>query len=99
MMNDEFQIPENAILFADSNRGQYIPRYFAEVVRRELVTGVEEEDYNILLDGPDHELYDDVWCGVLDSAVIKHPTLGDCYLYQDGDLWIIPKDQPLKEEE
>lgn len=98
-MSVEFELPENSLLYADDCRGIYIPQYFAQSIKRDLVTGIEEEDYKILEAGPDHELYWDVWDGILQEAVIKHPTWGDCYFYQDGCLWIIAKEQPEKEDE
>lgn len=88
---DEINL-ELAELFADSARGVYIPQFFAESVRRDLVTGVDQEQWDILESGPDHELYWDVWCEVTDGATLHHPNLGECYLYQDGDLWIVPQE-------
>lgn len=80
-----------AELFADANRGVYIPQHFAQAVTRELVTGVSDEDYATLTRGPDDEWYWETWERVLDHARLAHPTLGECYLHQDGDLWIVPK--------
>jgi hypothetical protein len=85
-----------ASLFADSSRGVYIPQYFAENVRREYVSGVSDEDYATLKAGPDHEHYWDAWADVLDNAKIMEPKVGECYLHQDGDLWVVPVE---KEEE
>ncbi len=39
--------------YADSARGIYIPQFFAESVKRECVSGVSEEDWNILESGPE----------------------------------------------
>jgi hypothetical protein len=79
-----------ATLFADSARGVYIPQCFATDVRRELVTGVSDEDYKVLEAGPDHEHYWEAWQDVLDNATIQDPKLGECYLHHDMDLWIVP---------
>jgi hypothetical protein len=88
------------ILFADSARGQYIPQYFATEVKRELVTGLEPDDWTILETGPDHELYWDVWIGVCDSAVVTNPDNGIKYtLHQDGDLWLVPEGMEWSEAE
>ena len=81
-----------AELFADSARGIYIPQHFAEAVKREHVSGVTAEDWETLEAGPDAEHYWAIWDRVLNSATIQHPTLGACYLWQDGDLWIVPHD-------
>lgn len=81
---------ENAYLFADEARGIYIPQHFAEAVTREYVTGVTDEDYSILEDGPENEAYWDVWMDVLLKAEITRPDGSKYLLYQDGDLWIVP---------
>jgi hypothetical protein len=83
---------ENAELFCDGASGIYIPQRFAQEVTRKFVTGVSEEDYAVLEAGPDHEHYWDAWADVTDNAQINHPELGECYLYQDGDLWVVPKE-------
>lgn len=77
------------LLFADS-RGVYIPKEFAETINREFVTGVSAEDYRILMAGPEHTDYWDAWADVCDNATITDPKLGECKLYQDGDLWLVP---------
>lgn len=90
-MDDEFLLPENSYLYAADNRGVFIPQFFAQSVKREFVEGVSEEQYNVLLAGPDHEHYWEVWTEVLDRATINDPDVGPSYLYQDGDLWVVPK--------
>jgi hypothetical protein len=88
---DDFKVDlAKATLFADSNRGQCIPQFFAQTVKRECVTGVSDEDYKILEAGPDHELYLDAWINVLDNATISDPINGACYLHHDEDLWVVP---------
>lgn len=82
-----------ATLFADSNRGIYIPQYFAQTVNRAAVTGVSDEDYKVLEAGPEHAEYWDAWADVSDNAEINDPVHGKCYLYQDGDLWVVPSDE------
>ena len=91
MENDNFL--ENAELFASDHRGIYIPQFFAQAVFREAVQGVSDEQYAVLEAGPDHEHYWDVWDEVLGAAVINHPVLGACTLWQDGDLWVVPAGQ------
>lgn len=91
MIDDDGPDLNNAELFLDSHRGVYIPRDFAQSINRKLVTGISEENYQVLASGPDHELYWETWDRVLDRAVIKHPEKGECYLFQDGDLWVVPR--------
>jgi hypothetical protein len=78
------------IHYASDRHGVYIPKYFAESIRRDRVRGVDAEQFDILLAGPDHEHYWDVWTEVLDNATV----VGDeCTysMYQDGDLWLVPE--------
>lgn len=84
---------ENAILYADSSRGVYIPQYFAESVKRECVTGIFGDDLQTLLDGPtlDNEWYWDAWNDTINAATVTDPDTGIEYgLWQDGDLWLVP---------
>lgn len=75
------------ILYADSNRGQYIPQFFAESIKREFVTGLSDSDYQDISD-PDCEWYWDNWDRVLNNAVIT--IEGHTYtMYHDGDLWLV----------
>lgn len=88
-----FDIPESAICYADSARGQYIPQYFAESVKRECVSGISPVQFAILRHGPEDEFYWDVWHEVESSAIVTDPDSGIEYtLYQDGDLWLVPAD-------
>lgn len=88
-----FDLPDTAILYADSARGVYIPQHFAESIKREHVTGVTSEEWDILESGPDTEWYWDTWSSVEQNARITHPETGIVYtLYQDGDLWLVPED-------
>lgn len=92
-----FDLPDAAILYADSARGVYIPQHFAESIKRECVTGVSDEDWNMLALDPNDEntpeYYWDVWNDVEQNARITCPNTGIVYtLYQDGDLWLVPED-------
>ena len=80
--------PEIELLFDDAS-GIYIPQRFAQEIDREAVTGVSEEDFEILND-PDHEFYWDAWADVLDTAIITDIHGTQYTLYQDGDVWLIP---------
>ena len=92
MCDDNEPSLERAVLFADSNRGVYIPQHFAQAVNRAYVEGIDAYCWLTLESGPDNGDYWDVWATVLDNAKINHPELGQCYLYQDGDLWIVPRE-------
>lgn len=78
-----------ADLYACDSRGIYIPQYFAESCKREMVHGVSAETWATLEAGPDHEFYWDAWDDVMRDAKIRTPDGQEGFLYQDGDLWII----------
>ena len=85
----------DVILYADSSRGVYIPQYFAESIKRELVTGVSDQDWKDLeLDpyGEDSENYWWAWESVLDNARV-HYNGKEYLLFQDGDLFLISEDE------
>ena len=50
---------------------------------------MSEDDAEILLDGPDHELYWDTWDHVLGTAYYLADDGRRFTLWQDGDLWAI----------
>jgi len=89
-MDDEIDL-SNAELFATDSRGVYIPQYFAETVLRQYVTNVTDWQWLQLEAGPHSEHYWDAWTSVLDNARLTTPQGVEHYLYQDGDLWVIPK--------
>lgn len=78
------------ILFND-HHGQYIPRMFAEDCSpAETHWHYDEDDRQILLQGPDHELYWDTWDDVLNTAYYLDPNDGRKFtLMQDSDLFAI----------
>ena len=84
---------ENAILYADSSRGVYIPQYFAETIKRECVKGLTDLCWSDLRDANaiDNGYYLETWERVLNNAIVTDPNTGIEYaLYQDGDLWLVP---------
>jgi hypothetical protein len=85
------------ILLFDSARGVYIPRDFANEIKRECVTGIDAETFATLEAGPDHESYWDAWSDVLDRATL---TIGgsEYTLQQDGDLWALCVERMTDEE-
>ena len=86
---------QEIILYADSSRGVYIPQYFAESIKRELVTGVTDQDWKDLgLDpyGEDSEILWQTWTKFLDSARVHHNGK-EYLLFQDGDLFLISEDE------
>lgn len=89
-MDDELDLSD-ALLYLSDSRGVYIPQNFAQQTKRECVTGIDDDDWNYLLAGPDHECYWDAWCVVCDDAIVTDPNTGIRYsVYQDGDCWLVP---------
>jgi hypothetical protein len=90
--------PEPMLYLSDA-RGVYIPRDFAAGTRRDCVTGISDDDWQILSDGPDGEVYWDAWDAVCSDATVTDPDSGTRYtLYQDGDLWLVPEGMEFDED-
>ena len=87
-----YNLPETAILYASDRHGIYIPQYFAESIKPDCLSGVSGEDMASLLAGPGHEFYLDAWCCVCSTAKITDSNGVTYYLWQDGDLWLVPTD-------
>lgn len=73
------------IIYADASRGIYIPQFFAESSVDDWT--IEAADREILLAGPEHPLYWDVWSDVLEYASFVDSDGREWRLYQDGDLF------------
>ena len=89
-MDNEINL-ENAILFVDSNCGVYMPQRFAMIIARNCISGVSDEDFKILLGGPDSEYYWEIWEDVLNNAIITEDTESrtQYFLHMDEDLWLV----------
>jgi len=77
-------------LLVSDAMGVYIPQIFARFDFTNW-TGIDQEDIEILLRGPDHpesENYWDAWHMVYINAVHTDPHGNRWCLHQDGDLWI-----------
>ena len=95
-------IPDSAMLYLSDAHGVYIPQNFAELTKRECVTGVSDSDWECLLIGPTmkNEWYWEAWQSVLNSARVTEPKTGVIYtVYQDGDCWLVPVDAVWECEE
>ena len=86
---------QEIIIYADSSRGAYIPQFFAESIKRELVTGVTDQDWkDLTLDpyGEDSGILWETWTKFLDNARVHHNGK-EYLLFQDGDLFLISEDE------
>lgn len=79
------------ILFLSDVRGVYIPRDFAESIRRECVEGVDAKTWETLEAGPDHEWYWEAFEDVMRDAIVTDDEGVRYTVYQDGDCWLIPE--------
>lgn len=91
----------NAIELLVSDRdGIFIPKIFAEIVDSylHLWEGLNREDIDLLLKGPEEESYWDVWNDVVQWA--KHTDDHGMVwrLHQDGDLFLYCDEQMNDEE-
>lgn len=88
---------QEIIIISDSARGVYIPRHFAETIKRERVTGVSDLQWEDLESDPygiDSDILWETWDRVLDNARVTCPDTGTVFvLYQDGDLFLVPENQ------
>lgn len=84
--------PETIVLAVDDHHGIYAPQTFAEFYldgQLDKWHGVNAEDLVILLAGPDNEVYWDTW-----DSVESYAEREDGYsIHQDGDIWLIKRDQ------
>lgn len=56
--------------FVDSHHGIYSAQVFAQSLDFSRIEGISLDDWNILLDGPDNDLYVEVWADKLDNITV-----------------------------
>lgn len=93
------KIEKAVVLFLDSARGQYIPRDFAQCIKREFISGISTETLDFLAQENSNESPDywDVWFSVLDTCKVTYNG-GEYMLHQDGDLWLLQYERLTHEE-
>lgn len=79
---------ERTILLIDSNRGIYIPQYFAKEFSHWPISA----DDSKILENTDHEYYWQAWDNVLATSKHVDKEGHTWLLYQDGDLWAVRED-------
>lgn len=89
------QVIKEPELLVNDHHGIYIAQIFCQQYRP-YITNFEQvkEDFEICLQGPDHESYLDAWCDLLDTVEFTNDkgekyTVGN--LGEGGDLWAIPE--------
>lgn len=86
----------DATVAVNDHHGVYVAKVFAELYGAELIkAGYKQEDLDILLAGPEHELYNEVWSELF-PRVLKDDE-GKEYVFdvvgESGDVWEIPAEQ------
>lgn len=97
----------DTILFLDDHRGQYIPRDFAQAIKRDSVHPKWHGELDILAHGPPggtdsdigaSEHYWDIWADICDNIVVTDHTTNVRYrIYQDGACWLVPEGMEFNE--
>lgn len=84
--------PDTVLLLSDA-RGIYIPCDFARafIDRAKSVANVTAEQWAILDAGPEHPEYWETWDEVLNYAVVTDANGVKYLLFQDGNLWLVPR--------
>jgi hypothetical protein len=90
------------ILFCDNSSGKYIPKRFADEVKRELVKGIDCSTLDALssVDFEDPEYMDHYWPTweiVLNNCTIDNGEQV-FHLFHDGDLWLLDYDNMTDEQ-
>ena len=81
--------PAKVYCLLDGARGQFLPQAYAQHYRHVGgIYGIDDDAWDILAVGPEHEQYWDTWADVLDTAEL-HSNEGTFTLHQDGDLYAI----------
>lgn len=87
------------VLFLDDHHGIYIPQFFAEQVKRDCVSGIDQDDLDYLAKGPDQEWYWDTWDTVESNAIVTAPDTGTRYrVIHNGCVFLVPEDMELPED-
>jgi hypothetical protein len=88
---------KNAILLVNSANGIYIPQVFRQNFGHVIKNSIDLTDYLLDLEDVYGEYYWDSWDYLLSNAVL---LMGhkEYYLWQDDDLWAIPRGESPNEE-
>lgn len=90
----------NAILLVSDHHGIFVPAIFTCKVSYHTLSHVNYDDYAAIGYGPDHLEYWEAWESILNTAIVKSLVTGqEYYLWQDGDLWLIPVGEQVDIEE
>ncbi len=93
--DDPSELPDNAICYLSSARGQYIPQNFFEDTKPECINwdcSLSSKDWVLnSCASPDEEDYWEAWMFAEDNITVTNPDTGVvCYIEHREDLWLIP---------
>lgn len=82
----------------DGSRGIYVPQFFAQAYG-DRCKGLDAEDLEILLAGPDHEHYWETW-DIVDGELLVTDDAGHKWhvMQDDGDLFLVAADVEITDE-
>ena len=91
---------DDILLIVDGAYGIYAPQTFCERMNFKDFCGVDQECWDILLEGPKHDLYWEAWDELMSNAsIVLDPATYNqkpgryirYYVWQDGDIWLVPE--------
>jgi len=86
----EAELENKTVLLIDDSQGIYIPQQFAVKYYNEdkRWLGADQDDIDILVNGPENLDYWDAWDNVLSSARYMDKDGREWQLFQEGDLFV-----------
>lgn len=97
---------DDVLYVVDEARGVYCPQKFCEKFDFDDFTGIDRDDWDTVLDGPDEEFYWHCWATICRDAVgVFDPSTFSLYggkvgdgkrfikytIYQDGGIFLVPE--------
>ena len=78
--------------FVDSHHGIYSAQIFAQMLDFKSVSGIDIEDWKILLSGPDHEHYVEVWADELHNIEVTDQAGKLWCVWENEGIYLYPKE-------
>lgn len=86
------------MLLIDESHGIYIPAIFIKNFNPETGNwNYDYESYKKDLSSPENEFYWETWQDLLDNAKFTDQDNVTYYLYEAGDIWLVPEGYDNKE--
>lgn len=94
---------DDILVVVNDSHGIYAPQVFCEKFSFHDFEGVDKEDWDIVLEGPEHEHYWDAWDNIMSRArIVLNPAtlryeegegvdLVEYYIEQEGDIFLVPE--------